>query len=95
MDPIVHLDDARYADDNRPDLNFTRHGSPVTPMSPEDDIRSSADAVVQSVPLPEFEIESPSAVSSSVYGADGTHEEAADINSFSAEDIHESSSFDV
>lgn len=93
MDPIVHSDDARYADDNRPDLNFTRHGSAVTPMSSEDDIRSSADTVVQSVPLPELAADSPSAVSSSVYGADGAHEEATDINSYSAEDIHESSSF--
>lgn len=73
------------------DRSFTRHGTPVSPVSSEDDIRTAAASVVPSIPLPDpfFDTQTPSVATSEVYGTPGVQQ--SDIGDLTAEDIHEES----
>lgn len=67
---------------------FSRHGSPLQPLSEETAIRAEAANVVSSVPLPdEPEEQSDAKISSAIYGVSGIQQ--SDISMMTAEDVRD------
>lgn len=86
MDTDTFVDDPLHDSDAADAAHFTKHGIPLQPVSPEEEIRTSAEFVVQSVPLPEIDDSVPSAATSPTYG---TAAAPQNIDELSAEDIRE------
>ncbi|MBH1980617.1 hypothetical protein I8H83_04665 [Candidatus Saccharibacteria bacterium] len=86
MDTNPLLDDPLHDSDTANSTHFTKHAVPLQPVSSEEEIRTSAEFVVQSVPLPEIDTPSPATASSPTYG---TAAAPQNINELSAEDIRE------
>ena len=86
MDTNTLIDDPLHNSDAADAAHFTKHGIPLQPMSPEEEIRTAAEFVVQSIPLPEIEDGSSEKASSPTYGTAAAPE---NIDALSAEDIRE------
>jgi hypothetical protein len=78
------LDDTQSNEDIVHTHEFTSHGTPVRPVSSEDQIRSDAASVIPRIPLPgESNPENSERVSYS------SETSIHDLNDLTAEDIHE------
>lgn len=86
MDTNPLIDDPLYDSDAADTAHFTKHAVPLQPVSSEEAIRTAAEFVVQTVPLPELDDATSEKASSPTYG---TAAAPKNIDELSAEDIRE------